>query len=95
MPYVSQEDRDQIAMPLENLLDRLKAVPDDKLDGVLNYVVSRLVAGSFGKAGWRYRLIARAVAVFKAAGDEFYRRVAGPYEDKAIAKNGDIPEYTQ
>lgn len=93
MPYVSDIDRAPVDGPLNALLDRLKATPDDKLDGVLNYVISRLVAGSFGKDGWRYRLIARAVAVFKAAGDEFYRRVAGPYEDKAIAKNGDIPEY--
>lgn len=95
MPYVSQEDRATIDPTLTRLIDELVKVPDDKVDGTLNYVISRIVAGTLGAAGWRYRIIARAVAVFKAAGDEFYRRVAGPYEDKAIAKNGDIPEYTQ
>ena len=37
----------------------------------------------------------RAIAVFEAAKLEFYRRIAAPYEDRAIAKNGDIPEYQQ
>lgn len=95
MPYIPADDRVKIDPTLTRLIDELVKVPDDKVDGVLNYVVSRIVAGTLGAGGWRYRLIARAVAVFKAAGDEFYRRVAGPYEDKAIAKNGDIAEYTQ
>lgn len=96
MPYIAGEDRNLVLEAMDPLVIALREVPDDKIDGVLNYVISRLVAGTLVppcKGGWRYRLIARAIAVFEAAKLEFYRRVAAPYEDKAIAKNHDIPEY--
>jgi hypothetical protein len=35
----------------------------------------------------------RAYGVFMAAAAEFYRRLPAPYEDLAIAKNGDIEAY--
>lgn len=93
MPYVAEANRAHLDTEIEALLAQLKRVPDNKVDGDLNYTISRLVAGTLGKAGWRYHLQARAIAVFEAAKLEFYRRVVGPYEDQAIAKNGDIPEF--
>jgi hypothetical protein len=93
MPYINDEGRKQVETNLMLLMAKLDDIPDDKIDGMLNYVVSRIIAGRLGQDGWRYAKIARAVAVFAAAGAEFYRRVAGPYEDKCIASNGDIPEY--
>jgi hypothetical protein len=95
MPYIKADDRLRVMKHLNPLLDELKAIPDDEIDGVLNYVISRIVASTLGWCGWRYRLAARAIAVFEAAKLEFYRRIAAPYEDRAIAKNGDIPEYQQ
>jgi len=33
--------------------------------------------------------------VFKNISDEFYRRVAAPYEEQQIAANGDVPLYEE
>ncbi|MDP9036166.1 MAG: hypothetical protein M3O50_15305, partial [Myxococcota bacterium] len=41
----------------------------------------------------RYGAIATVTGVFKNIADEFYRRVAVPYEDQQIAANGDVPSY--
>jgi hypothetical protein len=45
------------------------------------------------KDGWRYKWINRAVGVLDCLKFEFYRRLAAPYEDKAVARNGDLPCY--
>jgi hypothetical protein len=95
MPYIDDFHRNRLEPHLERLLDQLSIIADEDRDGVLNYVVTRIVARTLSSRGWRYRTIARAIAVFEAAKLEFYRRVAAPYEDKAIAKNGDINEYMQ
>ena len=93
MPYIDKNTRAELDPELRALTDKIRRAPYDVLDGVLNYVISRIVAGSLNRTGWRYRLIARAIAVFEAAKLEFYRRVAAPYEHQAIGKSGDIPEY--
>jgi hypothetical protein len=87
MPYIDQGNRGRLEHAIDNLTDRLAN------DGELNYTITRLVAGYFARNGWRYDLIARAVGALECVKLEFYRRVAGPYEDKAIAKNGDLTEY--
>lgn len=96
MPYIVEEQRPFYNIEIDALIDRLGRAPDHLIDGEANYVISRIVAGSFkcrGSWTWSYQLAARAYLVFQAAGAEFYRRVLAPHEDKAIAKNGDIPEY--
>jgi len=49
--------------------------------------------GFYFKQRHRYFTIARVTGVLQNVSQEFYRRMAGPYEDDAIQKNGDIPEY--
>lgn len=94
MPYIPQSERKLLNASLEELMHQLSLFEDSKQDGALNYCVSRLVAGVLKPAsGWRYWKIARGIAVFICAALEFYRRVAAPYEDKAINNNGDIYEY--
>jgi hypothetical protein len=102
MPYIKQNQRDNIDNALEWLMEEISVHFEDKdLDGALNYVISRIVTESIYLAQdydpsvteWAYRDIARAVAVFECAKLEFYRRIAAPKEDKAIEKNGDIPAY--
>lgn len=43
----------------------------------------------------RYWIIATVTGVFKNIADEFYRRLGVPYEDKQIAKNGDVDLYEE
>ena len=80
---------------VQSLINHLRQITDeDNIDGVLNYVISRVVAGTAKPdSGWNYKSLSRAHEVFNAAGNEFYRRLLAPYEDRAIEKKGDIPEY--
>jgi hypothetical protein len=51
----------------------------------------QVIEARFG--GIRYGTIATLTGVFHNIADEFYRRVAAPYEDRQIAASGDVPEY--
>lgn len=104
MPYIDEETKAAIVSgnigeefnPLPELCMALQLLPDDKRDGAVNYVISTIVASSMRPDdGWRYNSLLRAYGTFLAAAAEFYRRLVAPYEDKAIAKNGDIPEYAE
>jgi hypothetical protein len=104
MPYIAREHRPKLDSLIEALADAVAAVAketaNDKGDatayaGLLNYTLTRVtmlvVAQCCGPI--RYATIATVSGVLKNVNDEFYRRVAAPYEDKQIAKNGDVPEY--
>lgn len=102
MPYINNEmqNRDNCEdYSLTSQIDDLILVirntyTEDEYEGVCNYTISRIVAGAMKpQTGWRYKWLNRAYGTFLSAGAEFYRRVVGPYEDKCIEKNGDIPEY--
>ena len=97
MPYVGKMIREALDQHIQRLVAEIvDVVPEADRDGVANYVVSRIVAAAMKpKDGWRYKSLAHAAEVFTAAGDEFRRRMLDPYEDEAIEKNGDIPEYLQ
>jgi len=102
MPYIKQEDR----VSLDPLIDALAEDIVKKSSevgnnaayaGLLNYVCTRLalkiVKLCFGKV--RYWLIATTTGVFHNVADEFYRRLASPYEDLQIKKNGDVDLYEE
>ena len=94
MPYIDKYHRITIDQHLDEIVKCIHSHDNAQWDGDLNYAMSYLVAKTFAPCGkWRYHFIARALGAFEAAKLEFYRRVAGPYEDKAIAKNGDIQPY--
>ncbi|MBM4295306.1 MAG: hypothetical protein FJ126_10465 [Deltaproteobacteria bacterium] len=102
MPYVAPEHRQE----LDGLIDQLagailaqaqKAKYDAAFAGLLNYACTRLalqiVRRRFGPM--RYWIIALITGVFKNIGDEFYRRVAAPYENAQMAKSGDVDLYRE
>jgi uncharacterized protein DUF6899 len=100
MPYVKPESREVLDPAIRDLADRIvelsRAVPEETaFAGLLNYACTslamRVVDGLFGRV--RYGTIATVTGVFKNVADEFYRRVAAPYEDEQIAKSGDVPLY--
>ena len=59
--------------------------------GDINYTFSRVAAGLMGDV--TYGKIAMITGVLENIKQEFYRRVAQPYENTKIAQNGDIREY--
>lgn len=59
--------------------------------GDINYCFSRILGGIMGEVS--YPKIALITGVLENIKQEYYRRVASPYEDKKIVQNGDIKEY--
>lgn len=104
MPYITEEMRGRSPEGCKKLSEQIGTIiatiraefDTDDFEGVCNYTISRIVAGVMKpKDGWRYKWLNRAYGTFLGAGAEFYRRVVGPYEDRCVEKNGDIPEYKE
>jgi len=90
MPYIDQDFRDILDPHIHALQEKMKSLGYH--EGDLNYVITRLIAFYF-LGDSRYRMIARITGVLKNVSDEFYRRLAGPYEHQSMVLNGDIPEF--
>lgn len=102
MPYIPAEQRktcdgliDELASQIVRLAQ--ESGSDGVFAGLLNYACTRLalqvVRRRFGRM--RYWLIAILTGIFKNIGDEFYRRLAAPYEDRQLAKSGDVDLYAE
>ena len=78
MPYVTQERRDALRTGFA------------ETPGDLNYAVTCLIVDYVHTHGLSYQTINDVLGALDGAGREFYRRVAAPYEDAAIARNGDV-----
>jgi hypothetical protein len=61
-----------------------------RVDGIVNYVITRLLLGIFFDHAPRYTDIERAVSTLECAKLELYRRVAAPYENIKAKQNGDV-----
>lgn len=102
MPYIPQRDREKLDQLIDQLAEQIVNQSKEQADeaafaGLLNYSLTRLalkvIKLRFGKI--RYWIIATTVGVFQNVADEFYRRLAAPYEDKQIEKNGDVDLYEE
>jgi len=100
MPYIPAEQRKTCDGLIDELADQIvrlaqESGSDGAFAGLLNYACTRLalqvVRRRFGKM--RYWLIAILSGTFKNISDEFYRRLAAPYEDRQLAKSGDVDLY--
>ena len=58
--------------------------------GELNYCLTSLVVDYIARHGLSYARINDVLGALEGAKQEFYRRVAVPYEDKKCAENGDV-----
>ena len=87
MPYIKVGNRSKYNKILRELLEILKTLPPDEVDGELNYVVTRILKEVYPL---RYFHINKAIGVLECIKLEYYRRVAAPYEDKKIQESGDV-----
>ena len=87
MPYIKSENRKKYEKTLRELVDILKILPPEEVDGELNYVVTKILKEVYPL---RYFHINKAVGVLECIKLEFYRRVAAPYEDLKIKESGDV-----
>jgi hypothetical protein len=102
MPYIAPKERERLNPLIDALAERIAAEAEGlgeegAFAGLLNYACTRLalkiVRLRFGRM--RYWLIAVLTGTFKNVADEIYRRVAAPYEERQIAKNGDVDLYRE
>ena len=87
LPYIKSENRRKYEKTLRELVDILKILPPEEVDGELNYVVTKILKEVYPL---RYFHINKAVGVLECIKLEFYRRVAAPYEDLKIKESGDV-----
>jgi len=87
MPYIKPENRKKYEKVLRELVDIMKTLPPEEVDGELNYVVTKILKDVYPL---RYFHINKAVGVLECIKLEFYRRVAAPYEDLKIKESGDV-----
>lgn len=97
MPYIAPKHRQELDGLIDQLARRIVHQAqeydyDAAFAGLLNYACTRLALQVVRQqdGALRYWLIALLTGVFKNIGDEFYRRLAGPYEDRQIAAHGDV-----
>jgi hypothetical protein len=97
MPYIQPRLRQKIDPLIDRLAAEISGQAKEAGDpcafaGMLNYTCTRLalllVRRQFG--AMRYWLIALITGTFKNIADEFYRRLAAPYEDKQKDASGDV-----
>jgi hypothetical protein len=87
VPYIKPEKREKYNKVLDELVSILKSVPTEEVDGELNYVVTKILKDVYPL---RYYHINKAMGVLECIKQEYYRRVAAPYEDTKIKESGDV-----
>jgi hypothetical protein len=97
MPYINEKEREELDDAIDNLILAIRNNFTNQSTGLknylgrINYCFSRVICGVMGDVS--YPKIAMITGVLENIKQEFYRRVASPYEDKKILENADIKEY--
>lgn len=96
MPYISREERLKLDDCIDQIVQAILNVDENPQDlsnhlGRINYCFSRIAGQLMGHPS--YKKIAMITGVLENIKQEFYRRVASPYEEYKISENGDIKEY--
>lgn len=87
MPYIDQKSRKNIEPELNALLQKLKSIPIEKIDGNINYCICRMLKELYQPSYYNYN---RMMGVITCVQQEVYRRLVVPYEGKKISENGDV-----
>ena len=102
MPYILPKHRKELDNLIEQLADAVVSEAAEYADpgafaGLLNYTCTCLALKVARRrcGQMRYWLIALLTGVFQNMADEFYRRVGAPYENRQMAKNGDVPLFQE
>lgn len=87
MPYIKKEQRKIVDTKIKELASAIKEAGKQDRAGVLNYTVSCLINSLYEL---RYSEVNEAVGALECIKQEYYRRLAAPYEDLKIKENGDV-----
>ncbi len=102
MPYIKMEQRQVCDGLIDELAGQIVRLAKESgseaaFAGLLNYACTRLALQIVRRrcGALRYWLIAILTGVFKNIADEFYRRLAAPYEERQMVKSGDVDLYAE
>jgi hypothetical protein len=97
MPYITKARREVFEKAIQEIVTNLGGVnsivtDDNAAKGELNYVIFSLVKRYLGDPDkLRYARAQDFIGgTLTSCQQELYRRIMGPLEDRAIAKNGDV-----
>ncbi len=79
MPYIKPEIRDPLLQSREA-----------QSPGELNFLFTKDIVAYVERKGLSYQTVNDVLGALDGARQEFYRRVATPYEDQKIKENGDV-----
>ena len=82
MPYISKDDRLDLFTNDDG--------PEPRHAGELNCLFTSIIIKYIDQHGLRYSTLNDVIGALECCKLELYRRVIIPYEDRKIAKNGDI-----
>jgi hypothetical protein len=82
MPYIKQDAREKF--------EDYGSINMPKNAGELNYMITQLLIEYMKNKPLNYQTINDIIGAIEGAKQEFYRRVAVPYEDDKIRENGDV-----
>ena len=91
MPYIDPELRprwDAVVEKFESVIDEFHSIKA----GELNYLLTKIVYSWFRISNPSYDRIQAVVGLLECVKQEFYRRVAVPYEDRKKKEEGDVFE---
>ncbi len=80
MPYVKQGRREEL----------VRSPSGAKTPGELTYELTALVDSYIYQSPRSFEAMAESIGALECTKLEFYRRVAVPYEDEKLTKNGDV-----
>ena len=103
MPYISQNERDNIDAAFKQEMNSIAPAPSDPSyprgrwdlvaatmsPGQLNYLITRFIKAYYDYSP-NYQRANDVLGVLDATAREYYRRVVVPYEEKKREKNGDV-----
>ena len=98
MPYITQDKREIIDMAVDHLHTVLVDLQTDdelnNMEGNINYAFTRLLMMVYGdRNSTRYSQINDAIGVLECIKQEYYRKVAAPYEDQKAFENGEVVRF--
>lgn len=85
MPYITQEKREEFRKVGETGHN-----PVTRTAGELNYEITLKLLKHLSVNGLSYQTINDIVGALEGAKQEFYRRIAVPYEESKRRENGDV-----
>uniref|UniRef100_A0A6M3LST6 Uncharacterized protein n=1 Tax=viral metagenome TaxID=1070528 RepID=A0A6M3LST6_9ZZZZ len=86
MPYILPEQRKRLDIGLATLIELIK---EEATAGELNYAITKLCIAKMDNT-YSYARINNIIGVLECVKQEFYRRLAVPYENEKAEENGDV-----